>query len=197
MWNYLRNYLIECVIAFVSYLKNIFTPDDYQIRYVRIYGKKDNDAKETPLAPLWSDLVFDDDICWMHHSVDREESLDEVLETAPSWLNDIQIHTSFWYRGEKKIYIGTDATWPPKECINRKPQFSLPIKHAKLISLDVTENVTTRINKFAGPFGDFYGNPINAVDFFIKWNPKDLAQFDCLEIVDILGFKKEHDITIQ
>ena len=196
MWKYLRNYLIECVIAFISYIKGIFTPADYQLRYIRIYGKREKDAKDTSLTPLWGDIVCGEDICWMHYSVDQVDSLGKVLENPPSWLTDIQIHTSFWYRGEKKIYIGTDDTWPPKECIDRRPKFSLPIKSAKLISLDVTEDVKSRINKFAGPFGDFYGKPIQANDFFIKWDPKDLAQFDCLEIVDILGFKKEYDITV-
>ena len=194
MWTYLRNYIIECVIAFVAYLKNIFTPADYQIRYIRIYGRKKEDAAVNERHELWNDLEVDDDICWMHYSVDQEETLEEVLECAPEWLTDIQIHTSFWYRGDKKIYIGEDAIWPPKECTDRKTTFSLPIKSAKLITLDRCEDVTSRIVKFAGPFGDFYGKPIKANDFFLKWNPSDIAQYDCLEIVDILGFKKEYPI---
>ena len=75
-----------------------------------------------------NDLIIDKDICWMHYSVDQKTSLGEVLKNAPSWLTDIQIHTSFWYRGEKKIYIGTDDIWPPRECIGRKSKFTLPIK---------------------------------------------------------------------
>ena len=194
MLRLLRNYVLNYIIAWLSYLKNKFTPDDFLIRNIRIFCKIDEDKLDEDADPLWDDLQIDDETGWLYHPVDKIKTLDEVIEKAPSFVSDIHIQTSFWFRGEKKTYIGTDATWPPRECVGRKPTFTLPIKSAHLVTLDETEDVTSRVVKFSGPYGDFYGKPVQPRRMFLKWEPTELNKYDFLEIIDILGFKKEFPI---
>ena len=120
--------------------------------------------------------------------------LEDLISTAPEYVENIVIETTFWFRGQKKKYQNTKPVWPPPECVTRSPSFTVPITSAYLVTLEETENVTRKIKKCAGPFGDFYGKKINPMDFFLTWEPNYINKFDFLEIVDVLGFKKQYPI---
>ena len=202
IWKYIRNLFFDTYVSWRSYFKTMGSGVDYQIYKIRVIftydPKKDGDD---PLPTMWEFIdQEEDETCtsYIEYPVDDVEMLNDLITTAPECVSDIKIETSFWFRCEKKKYINTDPAestkWPPGECIIRSPAFTMPIKSARVVALDETHDVTSKIKKFSGPFGDFYGKKINPVFFFLTWEPSDIQSYDYLEIVDIMGNKKEYAI---
>ena len=204
VYKYIRSYVFDTYISWMSYFKNFFTPSDYKISKICVISTIDYKNQTTKLPVLWEDMLEldekpeEDYNAWFVLPQSRYNELENIVKNKPSFVNKLYIQTSFWYRGEKKKYLNVTPEksifWPPHECTNKSPSFTLPIKTAQLITLDETEDVTSRIKKFSGPFGDFYGKDIIPHQFFLLWDTRDIQHFDCLEITDILGFKKEYTI---
>ena len=200
--SYIRQYLLGQYISWMSYIKNLFAASDYQIYKIKVIFTVDpaieNDSNWTP---LWEadDTRTDPYTDWFYYPIDKIDALSEIVYAQPDNIKELKILTSFWFRSEKKTYINvnpsTDVAWPPESCVNHKPSFMIPIKNARLVTLEESHDVTTTIKKFSGPHGDFYGKPLNPRSFFSSWEPKDIEYYDYLEIIDILGFKKEHPIV--
>jgi hypothetical protein len=199
--SYLRQYLFGLYVSVGTYFKNLFVLPDYTIYKTRVifdvtppvgcqYGE---------LPYFWQDWEPDTEEAnvyksYFYHPASQIESLQDVIETAPSYVDNIIFETTFWYRGDKKTYQSKTSHWPPPECMTRSPSFTVPIKCATLVTLEETENVTYKIKKFSGPFGDFYGKKINPRDFFLTWEPADITHYDFLEITNVLGQKKQYPI---
>ena len=199
---YIRHYLFGQYISWMSYVKTLFASPDYQIYKIKVIFTVDPNV--TP-SPSWTNLWDADEtqtepyISWFYYPINKIDALSEIICAQPDNVSDLKILTSFWFRNEKKTYINTnppvDVAWPPESCINHKPSFMMPIKNASLVTLNESQDVTKKIKKFSGPYGDFYGNPIDPRMFFLSWEPKDVEFYDYLEIIDIMGFKKEYPIV--
>ena len=193
------NYLFEIYISVRAYLKYLFTPADYSIDKICVIFNVTPQSEPQELPTLWQTWEPDMDekepyTSYLYHPATHLHSLEDLILTAPEYVENIIIETTFWFRGQKKKYQNTIPVWPPPECVTRSPSFTVPIKSAYLVTLEETENVTRKIKKFAGPFGDFYDKKINPTEFFLTWEPNYINQFDFLEIIDVLGFKKQYPI---
>ena len=196
----LLRFLFDIYVSVGTFLKNLFTPSDYNIEKIRVIFNVTPQPDEYPELPTlwyaWEPEVDEKEpyTSYLYHPATHMHSLEDLLSTAPDYIDDIVVETTFWFRGQKKKYQSKRTCWPPPECMMRSPSFTVPIKSAHLVTLEETENVTRKIRKFAGPFGDFYGKKINPMDFFLTWEPEFINHFDFLEIVDVLGFKKQYPI---
>ena len=200
--SYIRNYVVGQYISWMSYFVNLFASPDYQIYKILVIFTVD---PTTSIDSNWTELWNADETqtesytSWFEYPVTKIDTLSGIMFNQPDNVTDLKILTSFWFRNEKKTYINTnppvDVSWPPESCVNHKPSFMLPIKNARLVTLNDSVDVTSTIKKFSGPYGDFYGDPIDPRSFFMMWEPRDLEFYDYLEIIDILGFKKEYPIV--
>ena len=195
----LFNYLFEIYVSVRTYLNYLFTPIDYTLYKIRVIFDVTPQSEPQELPTLWQTWEPDADETetyksYLYHPATHIDSLEDLISTAPDCIDNIVIETTFWFRGNKKKYQNTKPIWPPPECVIRSPSFTVPIKSAHLVTLGETENVTRKIKKFAGPFGDFYGKKINPMDFFLTWEPDYINRFDFLEITNVLGFKKQYPV---
>ena len=202
IWRYIRNLFFDTYVTWRRYFKTMGSGTDYQIYKIRvIYTCDPKKYGDDPLPTLWKYIDQEEDephTSYIYYPVNNVDMLNDLIATAPECVSDIKIETSFWFRFEKKKHMNTEPTetikWPPGECIIRSPAFTMPIKSARLVALDETYDVTSKIKKFSGPFGDFYGKKINPALFFLTWEPSDIRSYDYLEIVDIAGTIKEYAI---
>ena len=183
----LRKYVLRHLVPWISYFKSWFVPDDYLITDIHVFFTV-KPGEDLDGNTIWHDNIDEGQFYVYSRDMDY---IQMDLDNKPSFVEDVRIQTSFWYRNEKKTYEGTTTVWPPVECMDRTAKFSLPLKSATLITLNDAEDCTKRVVKFAGPFGDFYGKQPDPTVIFRRWEPAELQYYDYLEIVDILGFKKE------
>ena len=131
-----------------------------------------------------------------HHTIDITRLyLDEDIPLTPSCVKDVKLTVKYNFNNKIYKYVTKDIyghKWPPTRPKNEL-RFSVPIEKVWLIDdYNVCfRDVTYKYNRYAGPYGDFWGEDVNLTpyDIFVA------NEFSRIKIVNMLGQEREIDYS--
>ena len=146
--------------------------------------------------------IDDDDTLWKQERPYWDEGLDEfyidVTNSAyrgtevPQNVTRMIFRATYWYNDERYKYItyNPDFQWPPQK--QSGISFTIPIMSAKLVDEDdkPKRDVTRKIRRYAGPFGDFLGSDVKISDLLFYDEDVLKNEYPKLQITNALGMKK-------
>lgn len=185
----LRNFLINAIFIFKSFIKTLTHKPDYkiidrQLEYWVDHGK---------------DYVTSNDF-WESETTNWDEHIDSYVTTfgpegippPPSVVTKMIIRIKYWYNNQIYKYISYDPNykWPPekKKCL----RFHIPLSSAYLLDSNDTpiKDLLGKIKRYRGPHCDFYNQNIKISDMFYYDEDTLKTSFPKILLKNILGSSK-------
>ena len=110
---FLKRYFFGLYVSVGTYIKRFFTPADFTIYGIKILFNVKHLPKEDTFPTLWNHWEPENHkspyVSHFRHPSNMVDSLKDVLDTAPDFVDDVRIEITYWYRNELKKYQTTKA----------------------------------------------------------------------------------------
>ena len=147
----------------LEFIHSLFIYPNYTIDKVTLEYQSVLPDPESPDEPFWREesKYWDVDQSWHHADVTKIWRSGRLHMTVPKNVQSEVLRIRYWFGGKKYNYFtyNLNCQWPPK-----KEGLSLPNMVSNVFLLDhdgsPVRNVTKKFLKAAGPYGDFFKQPV-------------------------------------
>lgn len=185
----LRNFLINTIYIFKTFVKSLTYKPDYKIvdRQMEYWVNHDEDYVTS------DDFWENQSETWDNQTTSYCTSFDDDgIPTPPHVVTKLIIRIKYWYDNKIYKYISYDHeyTWPP--VIPKGVHFSIPLASAQLLDADgnPVKDILGKIKRYAGPNMDFYRQKIKISDMFYYDEDTLKSSYPKITLKNIFGLTK-------